>query len=127
MFGVVIVQTDRSRKNAEAELHDVSTRVNELAVTVTSLTGDKRRLEAEIAALQAELEEALSGRRAAEERADRAQAELGRLADELRQVFYTPACDEGLDNNLLHNACFNSSCWRLHNSPQYILQACDMK
>ena len=55
-------------------------------MTITSLTGDKRRLEAELPALQSELEDALAARRAAEERADRAQGELARLADELRLV-----------------------------------------
>jgi myosin heavy chain 6/7 len=67
------------------ELSEVVTRVNELTVTITSLTGDKRRGESDFAGLQAELEEALLGRRSAEERADRAQLELNRLAEELRQ------------------------------------------
>ena len=35
--------------------------------------------------MQADLDEALNARRAAEDRADRLQAELNRLADELRQ------------------------------------------
>jgi len=67
-------------------LGEVSTRINELTVTITNLNNDKRRLEADLANLQAELEEALAARRAAEDRADRAQMELNRLAEELRQV-----------------------------------------
>lgn len=38
-----------------------------------------------MASMQADLDEALNARRAAEDRADRLQAELNRLADELRQ------------------------------------------
>lgn len=72
----------------------MSTRINELSVTITSLSSEKRRLEAENAALTADLEDALSARRAAEERADRAQAEIARLAEELRQVGYS---SHGLD------------------------------
>ena len=65
---------------------EVSVRINELTVTITNLNNDKRRLEADLANLQAELEEALMARRAAEDRADRTQAELNRLIEELRQV-----------------------------------------
>jgi len=65
---------------------EVSMRINELTVTITNLNNDKRRLEADLANLQAELEEALSAKRAAEDRADRTQMELNRLAEELQQV-----------------------------------------
>jgi len=81
------VQSERGRKHAEAELNEVSLRINELSVTITNLNNDKRRFEADLANLQAELEEALAARRAAEDRADRAQMELSRLTEELRQVF----------------------------------------
>ena len=64
----------------------MSMRINELTVTITNLNNDKRRLEADLANLQAELEEALSAKRAAEDRADRTQMELNRLAEELQQV-----------------------------------------
>jgi len=80
------VQSERGRKHAEAEIGELSTRVSELTITITNLNNDKRRLEADLANLQAELEEALAARRAAEDRADRAQMELNRLAEELRQV-----------------------------------------
>lgn len=49
------------------------------------MTGDKRRLEADVASLQAAYDEANNGRRAAEERADRLQLEVNRLFEELRQ------------------------------------------
>jgi len=64
----------------------MTVRINELSVTITNLNNDKRRLEGDLANLQAELEEALAARRAAEDRADRTQMELNRLIEELRQV-----------------------------------------
>ena len=67
-------------------MSELTVRINEMSVTITNLSNDKRRLEADLANLQAELEEALMARRAAEDRADRAQAELNRLIEELRQV-----------------------------------------
>lgn len=42
-------------------------------------------MEADISAMQSDLDDALNAQRAAEERADRLQAEVNRLADELRQ------------------------------------------
>jgi len=70
----------------------MSVRVNELSITITNLNNDKRRLEGDIANLQAELEEALTARRAAEDRADRAQMEITRLTEELRQVCHYLCC-----------------------------------
>lgn len=66
-------------------------RVNELSVSISNVNNDKRRLEADLANLQAELDEALIARRAADDRADRAQMELNRLAEELRQVRQPPS------------------------------------
>lgn len=76
---------ERARKNAENELGEVTVRLTEVQLQVTALTNDKRRMEADIAAMQSDLDDALNGQRAAEERADRLQAEVNRLADELRQ------------------------------------------
>ena len=80
------MQAERARKNAENELSDASTRINELTVSVTSLSGDKRRMEADFQSMHADLNEALNARRASDERADRLQMELNRLTEELRQV-----------------------------------------
>jgi len=71
-------------------LGELTVRVNELSVTMTNLNNDKRRLEGDLANLQAELEEALAARRAAEDRADRTQMEMNRLVEELRQVCHCP-------------------------------------
>ena len=80
----LIFQAERARKTAEGELHDAVSRVSELTISVTTLTNDKRRMESDIAAMHADLDDALNGRRAADERADRLQVEVGRLADDLR-------------------------------------------
>lgn len=69
-------QAERARKNAEGELGDASSRLSEINITITALTGDKRRLEADLAAMHSDLDEALNGRRAAEDRADRLQSEV---------------------------------------------------
>jgi len=53
-------------------------------VTINNIHADRRRHDGDVAALQADLDEALAARRAAEERADRAQNELNRLVEELR-------------------------------------------
>jgi len=81
-------------------LGELTVRVNELSVTMTNLNNDKRRLEGDLANLQAELEEALAARRAAEDRADRTQMEMNRLVEELRQVCHCP--------------CHVSSCFSLN-------------
>jgi len=80
-----VSQAERARKNAENELHDTTVRLSEVTIQITALTNDKRRMEADIAAMQSDLDDALNGRGAAEERADRLQAEVARLAEELRQ------------------------------------------
>jgi hypothetical protein len=45
-------QAERARKNAENELYEASDRVNELSSEVSSLQGQKRKLEADIQAMQ---------------------------------------------------------------------------
>jgi len=76
---------ERARKNAEGELHDAGVRINELTISITTITNEKRRLEADLGSMQGDLDEALNARRAAEERADRLANENARLAEELRQ------------------------------------------
>lgn len=80
-----MLQAERARKNAENELGDATTRINELTISITSLTGDKRRMEADFQSMHADLDEAINARRGAEERADRLQTEVHRLTEELRQ------------------------------------------
>jgi chromosome segregation ATPase len=75
---------EKARKHAESELSESSTSINEINITVTTLTSDKRRLEGELTALQRDRDEAVTGRRAAEERADKLSIELSHMADQLR-------------------------------------------
>ena len=57
-------QLERARKNAEAEAAEANSRLNELQLAVQSLTNDKRKLEADLSALQAELDDALGTKQA---------------------------------------------------------------
>ncbi|XP_067673651.1 myosin heavy chain, striated muscle-like [Haliotis asinina] len=75
---------DRGRKNAEAELTEALDRVNELTATNSSLQGQKRKLDSDISAMQADLEDMSGQVRAAEENVRRAQADVQRMTDELR-------------------------------------------
>nr|ALR88564.1 myosin heavy chain striated muscle-like 115 [Saccoglossus kowalevskii] len=77
-------QADRLRRAAEAELGDASDRVNELTAQNNSLNSVKRKVEAEVQALQTELDEAFSEARNQEEKAKRAITDCSRLAEELR-------------------------------------------
>lgn len=79
------LQAERARKNAEGALAEASTRVNELTIQITAISGDRRRFESDLAAARAEAEEAVRARREAEDRADRLQLEVNRLLEELRR------------------------------------------
>merc|ERR1719322_2242238 len=75
---------ERARKQCEGELHDANDRVSELSATHTSLTGIKRKLEADVQAMQADLEDQANELLAADGSAKKAMADAARLADELR-------------------------------------------
>lgn len=53
-------------------------------MTIQNLTVEKRRLESDLVAYQRELDDAVSARRAAEERAEKLALELPRLSDQIR-------------------------------------------
>merc|ERR1719322_1918462 len=75
---------ERARKQCEGELHDANDRVSELSATHTSLTGIKRKLEADVQAMQADLEDQANELKLAESNASKAMSDAARLADELR-------------------------------------------
>jgi len=75
---------ERARKQCEGELHDANDRVSELSATHTSLTGIKRKLEADVQAMQADLEDQANELKSAESNANKAMSDAARLADELR-------------------------------------------
>ena len=79
------VQADRAKKAAEAERADAADRAAELSGQVSSLTSAKRKLEADLSAMQADLEESAAESRAADDKFKAAVADASRMADELRQ------------------------------------------
>ncbi|KAF1769637.1 hypothetical protein GCK72_001454 [Caenorhabditis remanei] len=76
---------ERARKQAEYEAADARDQANEANAQVSSLTSAKRKLEGEIQAIHADLDETLNEYKAAEERSKKAVADATRLAEELRQ------------------------------------------
>jgi chromosome segregation ATPase len=77
--------SDRARKQAEYEAHEARDQANELGAENSSLQGMKRKLESEMQALHADLEETLNHLRGSEERSKKAMADAARIAEELRQ------------------------------------------
>uniref|UniRef100_A0A914CDF9 Myosin heavy chain n=1 Tax=Acrobeloides nanus TaxID=290746 RepID=A0A914CDF9_9BILA len=78
-------EAERVRRQAELDATDLRDQLNELTVEVNALNGAKRKLEGEIQAIHADLDETLNEYRASEERSKKAMADAARLADELRQ------------------------------------------
>ena len=79
-----LVQADRARKNAENELHDATTHISEINIQLTSINNDKRRMEGDIHTMQRDLDDAISQRRAAEDRADKMSFDLNKANEQLR-------------------------------------------
>merc|ERR1711881_389224 len=75
---------ERARKCAEGELHEAADRVSELSTTTTSLNAIKRKLEADVAAMQTDLEDQSAELRIADENSKKAMADASSLATELR-------------------------------------------
>jgi len=75
---------ERARKCAESELHESADRVSELATSTTSLTAIKRKLEADVQAMQTDLEDQSTELRLASENSNKAMADASALATELR-------------------------------------------
>merc|ERR1712183_135192 len=76
---------ERSRKQAEVELLELTDRVNNLSAQNSALSSARRKLETENEQMRAELDEALSEVKGADERAKKAVADAGRMSEELRQ------------------------------------------
>jgi len=80
----LLEQSDRARRHAETELHDAKESIHNLGGMNAALTASKRKLEGEMATLQADMEEMLSEAKNSEEKAKKAMIDAARLADELR-------------------------------------------
>jgi len=80
---VGVEQAERARKLVEQELHEAAERMSELSSVNSTLAAQKRKVECDLASVQADLDEAAGGLKAAEERARRASGEVQRLGEEL--------------------------------------------
>ncbi|CAF1220495.1 unnamed protein product [Adineta steineri] len=78
-------QAERARKAAEIELHDIADRISDLSSQNANFSSQKRQLESTVAAMQADLDEAITELKNSEERMKKAGADATRLAEELRQ------------------------------------------
>nr|XP_020641641.1 myosin-1B-like isoform X4 [Pogona vitticeps] len=93
-------QTERGRKVAEQELLDASERVQLLHTQNTSLINTKKKLEADIAQIQSEMEESIQEARNAEEKAKKAITDAAMMAEELKKEQDTSAHLERMKKNL---------------------------
>uniref|UniRef100_A0A8C4XAJ4 Myosin-7 n=1 Tax=Erpetoichthys calabaricus TaxID=27687 RepID=A0A8C4XAJ4_ERPCA len=96
----VVEQTERARKLAEQELIEISERVQLLHSQNTSLINQKKKLEADTAQLQTEVEEAVQECRNAEEKAKKAITDAAMMAEELKKEQDTSAHLERMKKNM---------------------------
>ncbi|XP_045582191.1 myosin heavy chain, muscle isoform X2 [Procambarus clarkii] len=80
----LLEQSDRGRRQAEAELAEATESIAGLAAQNGSLNAAKRKLEGEIQTMHADLDEMLNEAKNSEEKAKKAMVDAARLADELR-------------------------------------------
>ncbi|KAM6951710.1 LOW QUALITY PROTEIN: myosin-3-like [Aplochiton taeniatus] len=93
-------QTERSRKMAEQELVDACERVGLLHSQNTSLMNTKKKLDADVSHLQAEVEDAIQEARSTEEKAKKAITDAAMMAEELKKEQDTCGHLERLKKNL---------------------------
>merc|ERR1712179_478278 len=80
----LLEQSDRGRRQAEADLADVHEQLQTLANQNNSLTIAKRKLESEMQTMNADIDDMLTEAKNSEEKAKKAMVDAARLADELR-------------------------------------------
>ncbi|XP_023204827.1 myosin-4-like isoform X1 [Xiphophorus maculatus] len=93
-------QTERSRRLAEQELLDASERVQLLHSQNTSLLSSRKKLEADLSAIQAEMDDGVQAARNAEERAKKAITDAAMMAEELKKEQDTSSHLERMKKNL---------------------------
>ncbi|CAD6186727.1 unnamed protein product [Caenorhabditis auriculariae] len=76
---------ERARRNAEADCIELREQNNDLNNQLNAVTSVKRKLEGELQAMHADLDEALAELKNADELGKKAAADAARLAEELRQ------------------------------------------
>merc|ERR1712179_838504 len=80
----LLEQSDRGRRQAEADLADCHEQYQTLYNQNNSLSISKRRLEGELQTMQADLDDMLTEAKNSEDKAKKAMIDAARLADELR-------------------------------------------
>merc|ERR1712055_343902 len=80
----LLEQSDRARRQAEADLADAHEQVNNMSSSNGLLTVTRRKLEGDLHTLHADLDEMLNEAKHSEEKAKKAMVDAARLADELR-------------------------------------------
>merc|ERR1719328_865237 len=75
---------DRGKKQAEMELADSRSAVNDMTNINSKASADKRHIESAVHTMHAEIDDMLSQAKSSEEKAKRAMVDAARLADELR-------------------------------------------
>lgn len=83
-FRSALELNDRARKAAEQDVHEAGERVNELNAANTLLAAHKRKLESDVGALRAELDDALVEAKNAQEMLHKSYGDVSRHADELK-------------------------------------------
>ncbi|XP_055275341.1 myosin-15 [Moschus berezovskii] len=78
-------QTERSRRLAEEELLEATEKINLFHAQNTSLLGQKKKLEVDVARMQKEAEEAMQGCQNAEEKAKKAATEVANMSEALKK------------------------------------------
>ncbi|XP_072501187.1 myosin-13 [Notamacropus eugenii] len=97
---VALEQTDRTRRLCEQELLDASERVQLLNTQNASLINTKKKLEADVAECQKEVENSIEEARNAEEKAKKAITDAAMMAEELKKEQDTSAHLERMKKNL---------------------------
>merc|ERR1719350_2087933 len=80
----LLEQADRSRRMTEQELSDTNEQLSDQTCTNQAIAGAKRKLEAEMQTLHADMDEMASEAHLSDEKAKKAMVDAARLADELR-------------------------------------------
>ncbi|XP_054464256.1 myosin-1B-like [Anoplopoma fimbria] len=93
-------QTERSRKLVEQELLDASERVQLLHSQNSSLLNSRKKLEADLSHIQAEMDDSVQASRNAEERAKKAITDAAMMVEELKKEQDTSAHLERMKKNL---------------------------
>merc|ERR1712106_13779 len=80
----LLEQSDRGRRQAEADLADTNEKYQDLYNQHNSLSISKRKIESEYQTMSADLSDMLNDAKASEDKAKKAMVDAARLADELR-------------------------------------------